>query len=95
MIAAASVALLLLVAACGDDAGAAGPSDEALEQALMDRHGADAEQAQCIATYLHEEYDPAELTVIVEDGVGALPQARWETYLTASLACLTQPLENR
>lgn len=93
VIAAASAALLLLVA-CGDDGGGAeGPSDETLEQALMERHGADPEQAGCIAEYLRDDYDAAELTVIVDDGVGALPQARWETYLTASLACLTRPLE--
>ncbi len=94
MILAAAVALLLVVA-CGDGGGTEGPSDQAVEQALMDRHGADAEQARCIAEYLYDDYDPAELAVIVEDGVGALPQARWETYLTASLACLTQPLGDR
>jgi hypothetical protein len=93
MLLAAAAACILLVA-CGGDGGDA-PSADEIEQAMADQLGADGGQAACIRHYLVEDYEGAELRDLVDDGMGALPQARWEPYLTASLACLTRPVDDR
>lgn len=86
------LAPLTLLSACGGGSGSA-PSDAAIEEAMTVRFGADEHQAACIRRYLVEDYRAAELQTLVEDGMGALPQTRWEPYLTASLACLTRPVD--
>jgi hypothetical protein len=83
----------LALAGCGDDGRR--PDDDAIEAAVAERHGADHDQAVCLREYLVADYDADELEVLVDEGVGALPQARWDPYLLASVACLTQPLDDR
>lgn len=88
--------LAALFAGCGGKGGGqSGPSRNEVAQAVADRLGADDAQAGCTANYLFEDYDADELRVIVDEGMGGLPQPRWEPYLTATLACLTQPLDGR
>ncbi len=84
--------LSVLLVACGDGSDGA-PSDDEIERAMTDQLGADGDQAACIRRYLVQDYGASELQTLVADGMGALPQPLWEPYLTASLACLTQPLD--
>lgn len=90
----AVAALGLVLSACG---GGSEPSVERAEfsAAMVDRFGATAAQAECITGYVFDAYDDAEIQVLVDEGMPALPQARWSAYLNASAACIThdQPLE--
>jgi len=85
-----SIALPFALGACGSD-GDGGPSATAVADAMVDRYGASPAQADCIARYAVEDYDPEELVVIVEAGIVGLPQARWERHLSAVVTCLTLP----
>ncbi|MBL8774583.1 MAG: hypothetical protein JNK12_01575 [Acidimicrobiales bacterium] len=95
-----SVALLAVAAATGCSSGEGDGGAEAtvgrtgFVAAMEERYGVDGEQAACIADYVFEDYDPAEIAVLAEEGMPALPQARWEPYLNATVACIThdQPL---
>ena len=87
-------ATVLVASACGSDDDRSGDSDigvAAISQAMVDRYAADADQADCIASYTAEAYDDEELELILADGITALPQARWDVHLTSVFACLTQP----
>lgn len=89
-----ALAATALVASCGADATATVDEDR-FAAAMIEEFGATEEQAQCITDYVFEDYDAAEIEVLVDDGMAALPQARWEPYLNASAACLThdEPLD--
>lgn len=84
------VALAVLLTACSSGgADGTGISRDAFTEAMQDRFGIDAARAECITTYVFEDYDPAEVLVLADGGMAALPQARWEPYLNASAACIT------
>lgn len=95
-----SVALLVVAGATGCSSGEGNGDTEAtvgrngFVAAMEDRYGVDDDQAACIADYVFEDYDPAEIAVLADEGMPALPQARWEPYLNATVACIThdQPL---
>ena len=87
------VALVWLLAACGGDDEAAVTEDQFTAE-MTERFGASDTQARCITGYVFEDYEPTEIDVLMGEGMGALPQARWGPYLNASAACIThdQPL---
>ena len=90
----AIAALGLLLSACADESEVSvGPGE--FTDAMVERFGASEAQADCITTYVFEDYDDAEIRVLVDDGMAALPQARWSAYLNATASCIThdQPLE--
>ena len=84
--------LVALLAGCGDDAGAA-PDREDFESAVAAQYGATADEAACIADYAYADYDDEAIQVLAEDGVAALPQALWEPFVTATIACTLDPTE--
>lgn len=92
---AATVAVLgLLLSACGDEAEPSLGRGE-FSDTMVERFGATDTQADCITDYVFDEYDADEIQVLVDEGMGALPQARWSAYLNAAASCIThdQPLE--
>jgi hypothetical protein len=93
-IGAAAAALALLVPACGSSADATVDRAD-FDEVMVERFGADDEQAACITRYVFDDYDDAEIALLADEGMTALPQARWEGYLDATVACIThdQPLE--
>ncbi len=91
---AAALSVLVATTACSSDSGAAGIDERRFESVMQERFGATEAQARCITAYVFDRYDQGDIEVLVDDGMAALPQARWEPYLNASIACLTydQPL---
>ena len=57
---------------------------------MVERLGATDLQARCITGYVFDAYDPAEIDILAAEGMQALPQARWEPYLNAAVACVTK-----
>ena len=82
---------LLALGGCGDDSGTGAPSRADLDAATVERLGVDEAQAACIGDYLVEDYSGEERQVLVDEGMIGLPQARWDPWLMASLACTTDP----
>ena len=85
------LALTALLSGCGDDDDA--PSRSAFEGAVADQYDATDEQAGCIADYAYADYDDGALVVLADEGVAALPQALWEPFVTAVIACTVDPDE--
>jgi hypothetical protein len=86
---------VLLLAGCGDDAGTSGPSSAAVEDVVVERLGADQEQAACIGDRWRDAFDAGELRTVVDEGLAGLPQARWGDYLDAVAVCLVLEPDER
>ena len=84
----AAALLCLVLAGCGRS-DADGPDQQRFEAVVQERLGATDAQAACISDYVFDAYEPSEIDVLIEEGMPALPQARWEPYLTAAIACVT------
>ena len=88
---------LVLTTAAGCSSGDDAPSADRAEfgRTMEERYGIDREQAACITEYVFDDYDDAEIVVLTDDGMPALPQARWEPYLNATVTCIThdEPLD--
>lgn len=83
----ATALAVLTVGGCGDEADR--PSRAAFEDEMVERYGADVDQAQCITDYTFDFYDDDEIELLRREGIGGIPQARWERHLSATVACLT------
>lgn len=91
---ATTLLVLVTTTGCSSDADPEAVDEREFESVMQDRFGATDDQARCITGYVFDRYDQDDIDVIVDEGMAALAQARWEPYLNASIACLThdQPL---
>lgn len=87
-------ALVFVAIACSDQPSSTVDRTE-FAASMVERFAATEAQARCITDYVFDDYDAAEIEVLVDEGMGALPQARWSGYLNAAAACIThdQPIE--
>lgn len=91
-----AVAPLVLAAACGAQGTttAAEPDGELadvaaeLEAVLQERDHLPPEDAACVRAQVEASYTPAELRLIIDETVVALPSQRWAGYSYAFLDCV-------
>lgn len=91
-IATLALAVTLAAASCtgsDDGSGDDAVSPDEFTSVMQDRFGIDERRATCLTDYVFEDYDADEIAVLAEQGLPALPQARWEPYLNSSAACIT------
>lgn len=89
-VAALALVVTLTAASClNPDDRATDVTPDEFTSAMQDRFGIGEQRATCITEYVFEDYGADEITVLVDQGLPALPQARWEPYLNSSAACIT------
>lgn len=87
--------LLAITVGCASDDEGPAADRGAFGRAMEERYGIDEDTAACISGYVVEDYDAAEIAVLIDEGMAGLPQARWEGYLNATVTCIThdEPLD--
>jgi hypothetical protein len=80
------LATTLLVGCGGGDGVAPVPRADFVGE-MAERYATGEAEATCIADYVYDEYDRGEIRVLYDDGVQALPQARWDAFLQSVIGC--------
>ncbi len=84
-----SAVLVVLVAGCARGDRAA--SRAALREQLSERLELTPEESDCVWEYFSSDFSDAELRLIADDGVTALPTRRWGAYGYPLLTCALGP----
>ncbi len=86
----ATAALVVLVTSCGSR-GDRASSQAALREQLSERLELTSEESDCVWAYFSSDFSDAELRLIADEGVTALPTRRWGAYGYPLLTCALGP----